>query len=455
MSEKLTNLRSTNQSPRQIHKKRVNKALSIVSKTLIIIAVLWSVLLGYYGAWNFVWIEVMVLVVAVMTLLLKSMGYIRSAVYLLLLGLFILGLVLSLFFDIPNDFVPRSVHNYFLPFAFLAYWLLIGENKLIRMSAFIIFIAAFVFFSSTLIGFPVENLSAADGGRVIGAWINNILAVVMVCVVIYAFFSDFSLKTQIEKELSLALLRDQLELYYQAQVDSVGKVLGAEVLVRWNHPTRGLLFPIDFIPMAEKKGLIVLLGRQVLFKACEQLSVWTSQPSTADLTLSVNVSVQEFEEKDFVDNVISIIKRTGIDASKLKLELTENVLILDTDEVVKKMTALKEYGVNFSLDDFGTGYSSLNYLKCLPLNQLKIDRNFVSHMTRNSKDAKIVKSTILLGQDLGLDVIAEGIETEQQLKFLQNNKCHLFQGYLFCRPIPIMEFEAYLNAQSSSQIDTL
>ena len=121
MSEKLTNLRSTNQSPRQIHKKRVNKALSIVSKTLIIIAVLWSVLLGYYGAWNFVWIEVMVLVVAVMTLLLKSMGYIRSAVYLLLLGLFILGLVLSLFFDIPNDFVPRSVHNYFLPFAFLAY----------------------------------------------------------------------------------------------------------------------------------------------------------------------------------------------------------------------------------------------------------------------------------------------------------------------------------------------
>jgi EAL domain-containing protein (putative c-di-GMP-specific phosphodiesterase class I) len=275
----------------------------------------------------------------------------------------------------------------------------------------------------------------------------------MVCVVIYVFFSDFSLKTQLEKELSLALLRDQLVLYYQGQVDSAGKVLGAEILVRWNHPLKGLLLPIDFIPMAERKGLIVLLGRQVLFKACEQLSQWSSQPSTADLTLSVNVSVQEFEEIDFVENVISIIKQTGIDAAKLKLELTENVLILDTDEVVKKMTALKEQGVNFSLDDFGTGYSSLNYLKCLPLNQLKIDRNFVSHMTRNSKDAKIVKSTILLGQDLGLDVIAEGVETEQQLNFLQNNNCKLFQGYFFSRPLPITEFEVYLNSQAAVNIN--
>jgi len=445
----------TSQSPQQVHEQRVRNALAIVSKMLIVIAVLWSLLLGYYGAWKYIFIEMFLIVVATGTLILSAKGYVRSAVYLLLFCLFICALGLSLFLDIPNDTAPRSVHNYFLSFAFLSYWILMGENKLLRISIFIVCIAAFVFFSSTLIGYPIESLSTADEGRIIGAWVNNVLSIVLVCLVIYVFFSDYSLRTQIEKDLSLALPRGQLELYYQGQVDTFGVVQGAEVLVRWNHPRRGVVSPLEFIPLAEKTGLIVLLGRQVLLNACEQLSIWSSHASTADLTLSVNVSVQEFEEKDFVDNVISIIKQTGIDASKLKLELTENLLILDTDEIVKKMSALKAHGVSFSLDDFGTGFSSLSYLKYLPFSQLKIDRSFVSHMTKNSKDAKIVKSTVLLGQDLGLDVIAEGVETKHQLSFLQQNKCQLFQGYLFSRPLNKEQFEQYIKTQKNNDTDLL
>jgi len=436
------------QSPQQIHEQRVHKALSIVSKTLIVVALIWSALLAYHGAWKYILIEVFLMVVALITLFLNSKGYTRSAIYLLLFSLFICTLGLSLFIDLPNETAPRTAHNYFLSIAFLSYWILMGENKLIRMSSFLICILAFVILSSTLVGIPVEGLGTADAGRIIGSWVNSILSIVLACVVIYVFFSDYSIRTQVEKDLSLALPRDQLELYYQGQVNAAGKVQGAEVLVRWNHPQRGVVSPLEFIPLAEKTGLIVLLGRQVLLKACEQLSVWATDASTASLTLSVNVSVQEFGEKDFVEKVITIIEQTGIDATKLKLEITENVLILDTADIVNKMTALKKYGVSFSLDDFGTGFSSLSYLKSLPLSQLKIDRSFVSHMAKNLKDAKIVKSTILLGQDLGFDVIAEGVETKQQLAFLQKNKCQLFQGYLFSQPLPKGEFEAYI-AQSN------
>ncbi len=440
------------QSAKQVHELRVHNALSIVSKTLIVIALLWSALLAYHGAWKFILIEMFLIVVGVVTLILNAKAFTRSAIYLLLFSLFICTFGLCLFLDLPNDTAPRTAHNYFLSIAFLSYWLLIGENTLIRMSAFLTCIFAFVLFSSTLIGFPLEGLNTADAGRIVGSWFNSSLAILLTCLVIYVFFSDYSLRTQEEKDLSLALPRDQLELYYQGQVDAAGTVQGAEVLVRWNHPDRGLVSPLDFIPLAEKTGLIVSLGRQVLYKACEQLSAWSTQAATADLTLSVNVSVQEFEETDFVSNTLAIIKQTGVDAKKLKLELTENLLILDTDEILKKMLALKKQGVSFSLDDYGTGFSSLSYLKSLPFSQLKIDRSFVSHMAKNLKDAKIVKSTILLGQDLGLDVIAEGVETQQQLDFLQIHKCQLFQGYLFSKPLPINEFEACLKGQATKEI---
>jgi EAL domain-containing protein (putative c-di-GMP-specific phosphodiesterase class I) len=436
--------RFISQSPQQIHETRVYNALTIVSKTIIVIALIWSGVLAYHGAWKFIWIEVFIMAVAVITLILNAKKYTRSAIYLLISGLYVCTLTLCLFLDLPNDTAPRTAHNYFLSVAFLSYWLLIRENKVIRMATFLIFMISFVVFSSSLIGFPLEGLGNTDEGRPVGAWINSTVAILLAVLVVYVFFSDYSIRTQVEKDLSLALPREQLELYYQGQVDGSGNVQGAEVLVRWNHPQIGVVSPLEFIPLAEKTGLIVSLGRQVLLKACEQLVAWSSDASKEHLTLSVNVSVQEFDESDFVDAVIETIEQTGIDPAKLKLEITENILILNTEKVVEKMQALKDYGVTFSLDDFGTGFSSLNYLKSLPLSQLKIDRSFVSHMEKNQKDAKIVKSTISLGRDLGLDVIAEGVETNQQLAFLKKHKCRLFQGFLFSQALPKKEFEAFL-----------
>ncbi|WP_179952060.1 putative bifunctional diguanylate cyclase/phosphodiesterase [Marinicella rhabdoformis] len=387
--------------------------------------------------------------VGVVTLILNAKKYTRCAIYLLLSSLFICTLILCLFLDLPNNVAPRTAHNYFLSIGILSYWLLLGEHKLLRISILMMCLAAFIVFASSLIGFPIDSLETADAeaGRVVGAWINSILATVLVGLVIYVFYSDYSLRTQVEKDLSLALPRNQLELYYQAQVNDVGVVKGAEVLLRWKHPKLGVVLPTEFIPLAEKTGLIVSLGRQVLFKACEQISTWSTEASTAELSLSVNVSVQEINEADFVDNVLATIKQTGIDAAKLKLEITESILIQHAEETIKKIQVLKNHGVTFSLDDFGTGFSSLSYLKALPISQLKIDRSFVSHMTKSRKGAKIVESTILLGQDLGLEVIAEGVETEAQLKFLQSIGCKLFQGYFFSQPVPKTEFENYLEAQ--------
>jgi len=436
--------RFISQSPQQIHETRVHNALTIVSKTIIVIALIWSGVLAYYGAWKFIWIEIFIMAVAAITLALNAKKYTRCAIYLLISGLYVCTLTLCLFLDLPNDTAPRTAHNYFLSVAFLSYWLLIRENKVIRMATFLIFMISFVVFSSSLIGFPLEDLGNTDKGRPVGAWINSTVAILLAVLVVYVFFSDYSIRTQVEKDLSLALPREQLELYYQGQVDGSGSVQGAEVLVRWNHPQIGVVSPLEFIPLAEKTGLIVSLGRQVLLKACEQLAAWSFDASKAHLTLSVNVSVQEFDETDFVDAVIETIEQTGINPAKLKLEITENILILNTEKVVEKMQALKDYGVTFSLDDFGTSFSSLNYLKSLPLSQLKIDRSFVSHMEKNQKDAKIVKSTISLGRDLGLDVIAEGVETNQQLAFLQKHKCRLFQGFLFSQALPKKEFEAFL-----------
>lgn len=435
-----------NQSPQQIHQTRVANALSIVSKVLICVAVIWSVLLAFHEAWVFIWVEVFVALVGITTLILNAKGYTRNAIFLLITSLFCCTLGLCLFLDLPNDTAPRTAHIYFLPIGVLSYWLLLKENKLIRLSMLILCLVAFIIFSSSLLGTPIEGLGTAETGRVVGAWVNSIVAMLLVALVLYVFYSDFSVRTQIEKDLSLALPRNQLELYYQSQVNEAGDVKGAEVLLRWNHPKLGVILPNEFIPLAEKTGIIVSLGRQVLLKACEQISIWSANESTADLFLSVNVSVQEINESDFVDSVLTTIKQTGVDASKLKLEITESVLIRNAEETIKKIQALKNYGVIFSLDDFGTGFSSLSYLKALPISQLKIDRSFISHMTKSHKGAKIVESTILLGQDLDLEVIAEGVETEAQLNFLQSHNCQLFQGYYFSKPLSRGDFESHLRS---------
>jgi diguanylate cyclase (GGDEF)-like protein/PAS domain S-box-containing protein len=252
-------------------------------------------------------------------------------------------------------------------------------------------------------------------------------------------------RAAMEVDLRKAIVDGQFLVFYQAQVDSTGRIIGAEALVRWQHPERGLISPAEFIPLAEETGLILPLGQWVLSTACTQLARWAAKPETAHLTVAVNVSARQFSLPTLIDEVLSLVDHAGVPAGKLKLELTESLLLENAEDIIAKMSVLKSHGVGFSLDDFGTGYSSLSYLKRLPLDQLKIDQSFVRDVLSDSNDAAIARTIVALGQSLGLEVIAEGVETEAQRNFLANSGCLTYQGYLFSRPLPLAEFEDFLQ----------
>lgn len=257
-------------------------------------------------------------------------------------------------------------------------------------------------------------------------------------------------RISLEAALREAIQNKQFALHYQAQVSDSEGIIGAEVLVRWFDPKRGMVSPAEFIPLAEETGLIVPLGNWVLDAACQQLAHWANRPELKHLTLAVNVSARQFGQSNFVDQVLSALERTGARSSQLKLELTESVLVNDVADVSTKMTTLKAKGVGFAIDDFGTGYSSLLYLKRLPLERLKIDQGFVRDILMDADDAAIARAVIAMADSLELSVVAEGVETQDQCDLLARLGCHIYQGYLFSRPLPINEFEAF--AEQFSQL---
>jgi len=247
----------------------------------------------------------------------------------------------------------------------------------------------------------------------------------------------------LQADLAAAVANRQFDLFYQAQVDASQRVIGAEALLRWQRPTHGLVSPADFIPAAEESGLIISIGQWVLVSACEQLASWATRPGLAQVSVAVNVSARQFHHPEFVGQVLAALASTGANPQRLKLELTESLLVDDMEEVISKMTVLKAQGIGFALDDFGTGYSSLAYLKRLPLDQLKIDKSFVRDVLTDPNDAAIARTIIALAQSLGLGVIAEGVETGSQRDFLSLAGCHTYQGYYFSRPLPVNQFEAF------------
>ena len=255
------------------------------------------------------------------------------------------------------------------------------------------------------------------------------------------------IRAQMEVGLREALRKQEFRLYYQMQVNHTGSIVGAEVLLRWIHPERGLISPLQFIPLAEDTGLILPIGQWVLESACQQLKRWEADPRTRSLQLAVNVSVRQFRQADFVAQVSGILQRTAINPLRLKLELTESIVLDDVADTIAKMQAIRQIGVSFSMDDFGTGYSSLAYLTQLPLKQLKIDQSFVRNIGTKNSDATIIQTIIGMADNLGIEVIAEGVETQAQCDFLKANGCMLYQGYLFGRPAPLDEFDALLSVR--------
>jgi diguanylate cyclase (GGDEF)-like protein/PAS domain S-box-containing protein len=255
-------------------------------------------------------------------------------------------------------------------------------------------------------------------------------------------------RVELEDDLRQALDKQEFLLLYQPQVSIEYGVIGAEALIRWNHSRRGLVSPIEFIPIAEETGLILPIGQWVLKTACQQLVEWASSEELKHLSIAVNVSARQLRHADFVKNLLSILEETGANPNKLKLELTESVLVDNIEDTIKKMTSLKSNGIKFSLDDFGTGYSSLVYLKRLPLEQLKIDQSFVRDILTNQNDATIANTIITLAQSMGLDVLAEGVETIEQRNFLAGRGCMQYQGYYFSKPISAAAFKLYVADSS-------
>jgi predicted signal transduction protein with EAL and GGDEF domain len=259
-------------------------------------------------------------------------------------------------------------------------------------------------------------------------------------------------RSEMESQLRVAIEQKQLQLFYQIQVDQDSRPIGAEALIRWIHPKLGMVFPADFIPMAEESGLILPIGQWVLESVCRQIKLWESDPLTSELIISANVSARQFRQSNFITMVGGLIKQTGINPSRLKIELTESVVLDDVDDAVVKMHALKDVGVRFSMDDFGTGYSSLFYLTQLPLDQLKVDQSFVRNIGIKSTDSVIVQTIIDMAANLNMESIAEGVETQAQRDFLEEAGCKLYQGYLYGKPVPLEKFTDSLMELKTNNI---
>jgi diguanylate cyclase (GGDEF)-like protein len=260
-------------------------------------------------------------------------------------------------------------------------------------------------------------------------------------------------RAELEKDLRASLNLHQLMLYYQMQVDDSGRIVGAEALIRWQHPQRGMVLPAQFIPLAEEIGMILSIGDWVIEQACAQLKSWEMNPVMNNIRVSVNVSPRQLSHPYFVEQVKDAIEQTGIRPSQLKLELTESFILKDMQDAIEKMQELRGIGIRFAMDDFGTGYSSLSHLKCLPLEQLKIDQSFVRDIARDKNSRVMVRTIISIASNFGLEVVAEGVETDDQFAFLRQYGCNKFQGYLFSKAVTAREFERLCQQQQSVKFE--
>ncbi len=377
--------------------------------------------------------------------------YMTAALLLSEVAFLAFAVMFCLIFDVPSAAAPRVSHLFLLVLAMLGYVNYLREGTNLQLVIIALCLAGFIAFSSGEFAYSFAH-PIPDAFRVGGAWINAIVATGMLCWAIYVMQLEFARTSGMVRALRQALGEGQFELFYQPQVDRFGAVIGAEALLRWKHPQKGYVPPGAFIPLAEQSDLMPRIGVWVIESACRTLSAWRDTASTGGLSVSVNVSADQFRQADFVESVLSALARHGVEPARLTLELTESVLVADVDEVIAKMNVLREAGVTIALDDFGTGYSSLSYLRRLPFDQLKIDQSFVRASMESERGASLLKGIVQMGGDLDLAVVAEGVETREQFAFLKACGCGEFQGYHFGPPMPLTEFEAHLAAQKGPSL---
>lgn len=418
---------------------RMIAAFRYGSLTIACIGLIQAIVFALIGSWVVVAMELAVFVAGLAIYVLIRRGHLAFGVLAGQAALMMIAIIMGLFLDVPTSEAPRISHIYLLVIAALGYLNYQRAKSRAQLTLIGLCLLSFIVLASAPITSPFVVMP--DVARTIGTWANAFMATAMLAACVHAMQAEFTRKDKYSRDLMAALWKSEFQLVYQPQVDVSQRIIGAEALLRWNSPKRGSVSPVEFIPQAEKLGLMVAIGGWVLERGCCTLAEWGKTSDFQHLTLSINVSTSQLMHEDFESVVRDTLVKTRADPQRLILELTESVLMTDIELVIAKLNTLRELGITIALDDFGTGYSSLSYLRRLPIQQIKIDRSFVQDAVNSSDSALLVKNIVLMSRDLGRTVLAEGVETIEQHDLLAQFGCIEFQGYLYGKPMALADFE--------------
>lgn len=419
-----------------------------------------SVLIGFgwlgYFVWSQEWeLALSLIILAIMTLpcwIMASRGLFFPGMLLAQIACLSYVVFFCYHYDVSNHLFQRTTHLYIPVIALIGYISYQQTKSKLQIFIMLIGLLLFILFSSNA-QFLSIHYATARNFQAHASWVNPLLATALFVGVIVAMHTDFSKRKKSIKAIQNALYNDQFILLYQPVVNLKGQVIGAEALIRWNHPSSGLISPAVFIPDAQDAGIMPMIGEWVISQAFKDLLHWQESADTRHLTVSINITTDHFMQPDFVRKLLHQVKIKNIPCQQVRLELTESVFVSEPHIVAEKMDELAAAGFRFSLDDFGTGFSSLSTLRRLPLNQIKIDRSFVTGASINPKGAVIARNIARMGTELGLEVVAEGIETPYQWSMMKEYGCTVFQGFLFSRPISSVDLTQFVTMPSRNDTE--
>ncbi len=411
------------------------------------IGLVWAVVFAVMGWWWMVAIETAAFVTGIAIHLLILRNHLTFGIFAGQAALMMIVIFIGLLLDVPTAEAPRVSHIYLLAIAAMGYLNYQRQKSRAQLALIGLCLLAFVALASAPLATPF-TVQMTDMVSSIGSWTNAIMATTILVFCIHAMQAEFVRQDTLSHDLVTALWNDEFDLVYQPQVDLSQTTIGAEALLRWNSPKRGIVSPVEFIPQAEKLGLMVAIGGWVLEKGCCTLAEWGKHPDLRHMSLSINVSASQLMHEDFEAFVHETLAKTGADPQRLILELTESMLVTDMELVIAKLDRLHKLGITNALDDFGTGFSSLSYLRHLPFQQIKIDKSFVQDSVKSERGASFVKNIVHIGRDLGHTVLAEGVETIEQHALLAHVGSVQFQGYLYGRPMALDDFQQRMEDEA-------